>query len=60
MWFAIALVLCLQEREKEAEEPPALSVDQVRQAGRTIGLELTDGELELMMSDVIRNLRTYD
>ena len=43
----------------EENEPPELSTEQLRTAGRVVGLEFTDAELELMLDDAVENLNSY-
>jgi Asp-tRNA(Asn)/Glu-tRNA(Gln) amidotransferase A subunit family amidase len=54
MWLALLLVVCPLLRSQEGP-----STANVRDAGRVIGLEFTDSELELMLADVSENLRGY-
>jgi len=49
MWLSLFLVV--------AQDAPSAAM--VRDAGRVIGIELTDTELELMLEDVAQNLRGY-
>jgi len=52
----IGLAASLPGTAQEDPAVPAPTADEVRAAGRVIGIELTDGELELMLRGVRENL----
>jgi Asp-tRNA(Asn)/Glu-tRNA(Gln) amidotransferase A subunit family amidase len=48
------------EPEPATEDTPKLAVDDVRAAGRVIGLDFTDKELELMLPGVLEHLGEFE
>src|ERR1043165_2290675 len=62
MLLALSFTL-LQESppaEKKPEPPPRLSVEQIRAAGETIGLEFTRDQLAQMRKSVSEQIETYE
>src|ERR1043165_6423428 len=62
MLLALSFTL-LQESppaEKKPEPPPRLSVEQIRAAGETIGLEFTPDQLAQMRKSVSEQIETYE
>ena len=53
MWIPIALAMAAQD------PAGALTTDQLARAGEVIGIEFDDGELELMLPDVLEQLREF-
>ncbi|MBI3847604.1 MAG: amidase [Planctomycetes bacterium] len=50
----------LLQQGQPAAAPAKLTIDQVREAGRVIGMEFTDDELRLMLNDVSESVQAYE
>jgi Asp-tRNA(Asn)/Glu-tRNA(Gln) amidotransferase A subunit family amidase len=61
MLIALALTcLAFPQDATPAKDPPPLSADELRAAGKVAGLEFDEDELKLMLKDVRENLASFE